>query len=457
MQMTPFAASLLLALSATAPQVVSLDAGVNVWDTVVRDIDGDEQDDIVAFCCDETSAELDKVLVVFLAGDDGAFPTAPSATFGVGPGNGCAFFAEMDGAPPAETVVAGAEGVTVYAFENGGFVERGRQAFFSLFPGGIREPRFIAEIAMDLDKDGVDEWLVPMPSGYGVRGKDGAVCTVNCDVESHISAGGGVRVDNRLPAFQAFDLEGQEHQALAFLSDEYADFAYGDHWAEHKRFPVPQTLGEKWEASAHMHDIDKNGMPDLVVTQTQGTINLQVVTQVYLASGPMEYPEEPTARFESKGSFAAPILRDVDGDEKLDLVFINIPWGVRFFINFFVFKKLGIDLEIYLFRDGGFGDDPDFRADVSIDAPEGREQSAYALGDFNGDGRSDIAFGAGRDSMNVHTGSEDKFISSKPWVSFDVPAFGVATVHDINGNGSDDMVIYHPGMDRRAHIELVIF
>jgi hypothetical protein len=333
----------------------------------------------------------------------------------------------------------------------------GEQRFFSLFPSGSREPSFLEDAALDLDGDGKDEWLVPMPTGYAVHNAEGAAGVISCDVDSVIRSGSGMYVRSQLPAYHAFAIEGQKHQALAFLTDESADFAYGENWSERRRFIIPERLGEKWEASAHMHDIDGDGMPDLVVTQTQGTINLEVVTQVFLASAPMTYPDEPSARFKSKGSFAAPFVKDVDGDDRLDLVFINIPWGVRFFVNLFVFRKLGVELEVFVFKDGGFSTKPDFKAGVSIDAPEGREQSAYAMGDFNGDGRADIVFGEGRSKMSVHTGSADRFISSKPWVTVEVAAFGQAHAHDVNGNEADDIVIHHPGIEDAEYIEVVVF
>ena len=206
-----------------------------------------------------------------------------------------------------------------------------------------------------------------------------------------------------------------------------------------------------------MDDINDDGMPDLIVTQTQGTINLKALTQVYLAQGPMTYSETPTATFESRGSFAAPILKDVNGDKKLDIIFVNIPFGVKFFVNLFVWKKLGVDLQIYLFDGAGFATKPDFSTSLSIDAPEGKEQAAYALGDFNGDGKTDAAFGAGPEQLLLHAGGSGKFISPKPYMTLKVPAFGVARPYDLNGNAAEDIVVFHPGIKLKERIEVLVF
>jgi hypothetical protein len=327
-----------------------------------------------------------------------------------------------------------------------------------MFPMWSKEPQFLKKTSVDLDGDGVDEWLVPTPEGYAVRNVAGDLCPVPCEVDSSVRDGAGMVVTYRFPACHSFEIEGEATKALAFLTDEKASFAHGADWGDRKEFAIPLKLGEKWESSAMMHDINANGIPDLVVTQTEGTINLRVLTQVFLASEHFTYPETPTATFDAKGSYAAPTLKDVNGDGNLDMVFIKLPWGVRFFINLFVFRRLSVDLDVYLYNpDTGFADAPDFRSDVSIEAPEGREQPSHAMGDFNGDGRMDIAFGSGADNLVVHTGSEKRFISSKPWLTLSVPAFGVARTHDLNGNEPDDVVIFHPGMKGRDRIEVVIF
>ncbi|HOZ47444.1 MAG TPA: VCBS repeat-containing protein, partial [Candidatus Hydrogenedentes bacterium] len=79
------------------------------------------------------------------------------------------------------------------------------------------------------------------------------------------------------------------------------------------------------------------------------------------------------------------------------------------------------------------------------------------LGDFNGDGRLDIAFGAGAEKLSVLTGSEKRFVSSKPWQTVETPSFGDARAHDLNGDGRDDIVLFHPTGENRRRIEVILF
>ena len=451
------AAFSVLALAAAEPRQFTLNAGASVWDVATLDVNGDGRGDVVAVCCDENSEPLNKHIAVFLCDDNGGYPSQPSIKTPLDPSIGALFEAEIDGAPPREILAANAEGVTAFGYRDGALKPMREVSFVSLFPSGSREPGFLKEASADLDGDGIDEWFVPMPSGFAVRNSDGLIANIRCDVNSSIRTGSGISISNRYPAYATFQANDGEPKGIAFLSDEYADFAYGENWEQHKRFRIPIDLDDKWDTSSTMEDIDGNGMPDLIVTQTQGTINLKALTQVYLATGPMTYPDAPTATFESRGSFAAPLMKDVNGDKKQDIIFVNIPFGVKFFINLFVWKKLGVDLEIYIFDGTGFGAKPDFTTSVSIEAPEGKEQAAYCLGDFNGDGKTDAAFGAGSDELRLQAGGDAEFISSKPYLTLKVPSFGIAKAHKLNDNAAEDIVIYHPGISLRDQIEVLVF
>lgn len=447
----------LLVCGAGGPRVFQLQPDVSVWDVTAHDFNGDGQQDILALCCDETSDPLRKHCDVFLATPLGGFQRKPSVRLPLDPDIGAVFLAEMTGSAPKELVAASSEGVQVYAFRDGAFDEIDSARFTSLYPSAAREPSILASGAKDVDGDGIDEWIVPMPTGYDVRTPDRVLKRIRCDVNSDIRMGSGMYITNELPAFHAFELPGEDQLALAFLSDEYADFAFGDRWEETKRFKIPLNLGESWDSTAEMKDINRDGFPDLVVTETRGTVNLRGQTQVYMASGPMQYPDQPTAKFSNKGSFTAPLLKDINGDGDLDIMFLNVPFGVRFFVNFFVMGNLGINIEVYLYKNGGFGKNPDFHTDVSIEAPDGKEAASYALGDFSGDGRMDVAFGAESDTLAIRTGSEKKLVSTRPWKTVSVFSFGTARTFRLDRNRADDLVIFHPGISRRNQIEVIVF
>lgn len=453
-----------LAAAATAAPSASpapvhhvLHADTNVWDVTAQDMNNDGVKDIFAVCCDPKSDPQRKFVAVYLADASGAYPARPSFRINLDPAVSTLFFAEVDGASPMELVAAHASGATVYQFKDNAMGPLSTCEFASIFPVGSEEPIFLKKTAQDLTGDGKDEWLIPTPAGYDIRNADGSIAKVNCHVVSEIRPGSTLYIMHRLPACHVFELEGQSQKSLAFLSDKYADFAYGDAWREQKRFRIPLNLDQKWEAASRMDDINLDGLPDLVVTQTKGSVNLQVLTQIYLASAPFTYNEKPSMTFETKGDIASPELKDVDGDKDLDLVFVRIPFGVTTFVNYFVRRKVSARVDVHLFDGKTFPEDPTFESKFTLDAPEGREQVAYTVGDFNGDGRLDVAIGEGANNLVVRTGSKDAFISSKPWVEMQIPTFGDADATDLNGDGREDILLFHPATDLYNRIEVLIF
>lgn len=452
--MFAFAAIGLVAL--TAPQSYVLQSTLDVWDVTAHDLNRDGYGDILVLACDEKTSPLQKHLAAFLANEEGAYSQDPSFVLPLAPESGALVLSETDGTPPADLVIVNAEGAQLFRFAGSAFEFGSTVRFDSLFPSGSKHPSFLRNVSTDLDGDGRDEWIVPKPLGVEIRRADASIAHVTCDIASEIS-GGDLFISHRLPALHTFELEGANRKGLAFLSDEYADFAYGPAWSDHHRFKIPLNLKEKWEASTKMADINKDKWPDLMVTQTRGTVNLEVLTQVYLANGPFSYPEMPSATFQAQGSIANGFLADVDGDELLDMIFIRVPFGVRNIMNFMLRAMVHVEADVYLFKDGKFADKPQFQEGLTIGAPEGREEVAHTLADFNGDGRLDLALATQRHELSIFTGSSDRFVSKKPWQTIGLPSFGTARPHDLNGNEARDLIIFHTSGEHQKRVEVLVF
>lgn len=456
-----FLAFTLAAISfGAAPQTYVLQSAEPMWDMAMEDFNGDGLDDVAILCAAEHETPLRKMLNVYLAGAGAVFSEQPSFSLPLKPESGACFLAEVNGAAPKEFVSGNAAGAEVYAFDAtapGGFKFLRAGTFDSLMPSGTREPSFLKGAAEDLDGDGVDEWLVPIPSGYAVRHVDKELARVSCDVNSEIFKTGSTYIRHRLPDILSFTGAGDKPKGLAFLSDEFADFAYGPNWKERNRFEIPVNVEEKWDASTKMADINNDGFPDLVVVQTRGTINLEAITQIYVATGPFQYPAEPTAKFASKGAVEAPMVVDVDGDGDKDALVVSIPFGVKNIVNYFVRGKISADALVYTFDGGKFSDKPVFSKSLALTAPEGRERVSYELTDINGDNRLDLAVSDGPEQLDVHLGDEKGFIGEKPAYEIAIPAFGVAKSDDIKKDGSKDLVLIHPTAENSKRAEVVIF
>jgi len=439
------------------PQVFTLSNGLPVWDVEAEDLNGDGTKDLLILACEETSHPLEKELSVFLATADAAYGEQPTSVLKLDPKIATLFMAEIDGAAPKELVAVHARGAETFRFDGTSFQSVEKPAFLSLYPTGSKNPIFLPNGAADMDGDGIDEWLVPVPEGYEFRHGSEVIASVSCDMYSELRRSSSVYVYHRFPALLPYDVPGSSIKGLAMLSDEFADFAYGDGWKENWRFKIPVNLEEKWEASSRMDDINEDGFPDLIVTQTRGTAKLEAQTQIYIANAPYDFPGEPTATFLVKGSVVSPVIMDINGDKKKDTVIINIPFGVKNIVNFFVRGKVAVNVDFYLFDEERFGEKPDFGTSVTMDAPEGREQTAYTMGDFNGDNHIDVAFSRTADSFAVFFGTEKELITSSPTHVIDIPSFGQARAAELRAKDRKDIVIFHPGGANNKRVEVILF
>ena len=439
------------------PATYALTNGLPVWDVATEDLNGDGLQDLLLLACDESSYPLEKEVAVFLAAAGGQYTPEPTYVLKLDPKISALFFAEIDGAAPKELVAVHARGAVTYAFADGALRPASEPAFYSLYPTGSKNPIFLPNGAADMDGDGVDEWLVPVPEGYEFRHGEESIARVPCDMYSELRRSSSIYVYHRFPALFPYTIAGSPNKGLAMLSDEFADFAYGDGWKETWRFKIPVNLEEKWEASSRMDDINEDGFPDLIVTQTRGTAKLEAQTQIYIANAPYSYPGEPTATFTVKGSLVSPVIMDINGDEMKDTVIINIPFGIKNIVNFFMRGKVAVNVDFYPFDGKGYAAKPAFDTSVTMDAPEGREQTAYTMGDFNGDKHIDVAFSRTADSFAVFFGTEKDLITSSPSHVVNVPSFGQARSVNLRGEDRKDIVIFHPGGENSKRVEVILF
>jgi len=447
--------SWVLAVSSPVPQ--TLDTPFPVWDAIVEDINHDGNPDVLALCKpDDPSIRL-KYLFVFMSKGKGLFNSKPDVKFELEPRTGLFMVGDFLVGDHKEILVTTPGGCIFLRFQDGSFVQVGESKFTSLLPTYTLKPRFLRDSVSDMDGDGIDEWVMPVPGGLMIQNTQGFSRFLEGDNTSELMDVGGLTVIHRLPDVHIYDQKDVETKSIALLSERRVDWYEGQAWEEHGDFDIPVQLKENWEARTKLEDVNGDGHPDLMVTQTKGTIDLSTMVQIYLFNASTRYPKKPTFQTTFKGGVTNPTLFDVDKDGDMDLVLINIPFSFKNMANFFLRKKMSVRIDIHFFNGKSFSKKADYKQNFTLDAPDGQERVGYSLGDFSGDGYTDVAISQGRDLISVYTGGKERLLSARPKYQFKLPAFGVLSTQDINVSGGRDLLLFRSVGKDNKRIDVICF
>ncbi len=233
-------------------------------------------------------------------------------------------------------------------------------------------------------------------------------------------------------------------------------------------FPPNPTLVYTNEATdldteLYWIDLNRDGKLDLVKSTLMkepfflpGIRSGKVLVTVYLADSEGRLPARPNYVFRKDDwSPALPVL-DVDGDGFIDLVMGYIPLvnreGLR---KRFTTQTIDLVLKFYFCRpSGGFLKEPDFQHTASIHFdPEYffsleehpyYEQFVNLTGDFNGDGKRDLAVRDRTREIGVwFFGSREKGFRAEADLRFECPEpISSWEIRDLNGDGMSDLIVH---------------
>lgn len=219
------------------PTAIVLRSPHPVWAAAAESLDGGPAKAVFLLTRDSSAKPPAKSLRVHHPEPGGYAPKA-ATVLALEPEASVLFFAEYNGEAPRELVAAHAGGAQVYTWRAGEWLLLAEPVFSSLLPSGAKEPVFL-DMAEDLDGDGRDEWMLPVFDGYEIRRGDELLARAPCDVVSEFRRDTAAFIVHRLPMTDTFDAPDGGPRGLAFLSDSYADFAYGAQWEQRRRFEIP--------------------------------------------------------------------------------------------------------------------------------------------------------------------------------------------------------------------------
>ncbi len=439
-----------------SPEVITLNLEPIVQNVIVEDINQDKLKDLIFLICEEDG--YNKKLIVFYQQQEvPKFGESFSYTFPIS--EPCSVLFTTTGENNKHfIVIANSDGFYLYSF-NGNKMDMEKHIEFSnMFPYNSREPTIINTLSFDLDEDGIDEWFIPTAHGVTILKNYIPISDVSLNIFHEVFSDTKLTLYYQLPLIYPMKTNINGTNPIAFLGDRELAFAHGENWGLTTKIDIERKNPEKWDFTYLLADVNKDTFPDILLTETEGTLNMKTNVYMYISEGNFKYPQQPQFMYKIKGAVCLPAIEDVNNDKQDDLILFNIPIGLTNFINFFVRGKLSVDSKVFLSDGKQLPLKPSYQTDILIDAPEGKDQIAYAVDDFSGDGLLDIAFGRARNTLQINTSNSDKgTIKIKQWMRLDIPGFGLIKTADINDNRSRDMIIHRPSGEDKNRVDIIIF
>ncbi|MDH3684645.1 MAG: VCBS repeat-containing protein [Myxococcales bacterium] len=203
--------------------------------------------------------------------------------------------------------------------------------------------------------------------------------------------------------------------------------------------------------SLYAHDLDGDGLADLVLHRTIGTLlNSRSETLIFRNSGGGADPSGvPDLTLADEGGFGAIFLRDVDGDGRSELLQTLVPFGVIQLMRVLVTERVQAKFRLLRFPGAGVAEtETSWEEDLALplDFSNGRISGVVPTlaGDLNGDGHRDLVWGESLDELSIRLGEPGaKGPRFGPRVARQkIPAGERALVADLDSDGLDDLVLY---------------
>ncbi len=436
-------------------ELITLNLTPVVRDVIIEDINFDNLKDLIVFSSEEDGYSK-QIAVFFQQSEKNRFTREYSFINQISEPCSVLFNTKIDNKRNF-IVLANSENLYLYKVGNDGIILEKTINYPNAFSYNAKEPVVMRDLSYDLDNDGTDEWFIPTSRGITIFKNQEPISKIEFHIFNEIYSGNNMTLFYQFPLIYPLKTSKENPKPVAFLGDKEMIFAYGNNWVSTKKVKIDRKNPEKWDSTYRLGDINKDSFPDILFTETQGTINLKTTIYIYLSEGEYRYSPNPQLEYKAKGAVSLPVMKDINNDNNDDLILFNIPLGLTNFINFFLRGKLSVETKVFLSDGKLVPSKPNYQTNMTMDAPEGRDQIAYAVDDFSGDGILDIAFGESQNSIQVNVGLQEGTLKTKQWIKVNVPAFGIIRTYNINENKSKDIIIYRPTGENKERLDIILF
>ncbi|GAB4334744.1 MAG: hypothetical protein Kow0099_06970 [Candidatus Abyssubacteria bacterium] len=422
------------------------------------DIDGDGQKDLLLF--HKPSREsYEKFCSVYLQKNDG-FNREPDHEIVLDEAVGAIDLVDIDSDKSEEIFLFDVGGVSLMDFAHDKSVTTRRLVERPTILPSMTRSIARAHWVADIGSDGKIEILLPTPHGMSLHAirqdlKIQDVDSLQFPLRGSLRGDGGqYYITYRLSQveFSDFDRDGRtdvgvfDLEAMNFFLTEGAAMP-----TRHIKRPLVEKFTKDFIAATSFDDLNADGVPDVVVVFLSQKKNLESEVQIYFGREGFEYPNEPDHVYSGDASLILPVFFDATGDGKMEMLLQDINVGIGFFINYFLANRIRIDTGLRkLTEHGRYENEPMLKRAIYIQVSESGAEPARGAGDFNGDGLEDLAVGVNENRLSFFLANREAILPKDPDSEYEVPAYGLMTVVDLNADARDDIMILYTQEDKEG-------
>ena len=362
----------------------------------------------------------------------------------------------------------------------------------SMFSGRNWGSSPLIEMFVDINQDGLDDFLMPNFDGWAValQSEDGFQLPQLVGPRPNMSFSETARyVAYR--AEQAFivDEDNDGRNDIAFWQDGSFEVYRQNSLGEFAGIPVNLDANLKDMLSGYAQisigedarndngknrlldeivDINDDGISDLIVKRikAEGIFGWESEYEIYLgavgANNLLTFPESPSSIISTDGFQFDNERQDMSGDGNQEFVVTSVDISIGAVIRALIARSVSVDVSIYKMNKGEFPSKPSARKTISarFDFGSGDLYIPAVLGaDVTGDGRKDLLVQKGEGTLLVYPGQpgEKMFARKAIKLSLDLPdSRAEFLVHDLDNDGRDELILTQ-GDDGNRAISVVSF
>jgi hypothetical protein len=240
------------------------------------------------------------------------------------------------------------------------------------------------------------------------------------------------------------------HEVRVFLRNEDGSYAFEPSRVLALNMVTPRDhIRGSGGVTADARDVDGDGVLDLLVSHTQGSVrDATTTTYLFMNKNGAWNIDKPDQSLGPRSTVGSNAVYDLNGDGNMELVMAEVSFSLFEFIELLLSQEIDATLTVHQYEAGkGFNEDPmvkkSFSAPFSFDTFRLKGFMPRADVDVNNDGFVDFVDSSGGEAIEIFLGDREE-----PWEDSigeqELDTRGVIHFGDVDGDGLQDFVIFDP-------------